>query len=212
MGASTAAGDPIKTIDLYDPDDGDDTHPARVCYLLPSDVTGVRKAILSWKILPFRSTTSLNPGTIGASTPTADASGSSGHTHTIPITGAVFANAVGWDGAGQNLKGTGGGNTGNINGESGHSHSHTHGSHTHSLTGPLNQAVTDQPPPYFNVTGIVIDGKDVTAALGGPWVGDIIELDISSVFRKELSTWHVIELDLDGLARVTSYLRIYYTT
>jgi len=59
---------------------------------------------------------------------------------------------------------------------------------------------------------IHFDGRDVTAALGGPWTGgDVVEMDITSVFRVEPGFWHTIALLLSGQGRLVSMLRLAYT-
>jgi hypothetical protein len=206
--SNVASVDPTKTVDHYDLDDVDATHPAHIAYVVPVN-TGIIKVTLSFHRRAFRSTVNLTPSTIGT-----DATGSSGHNHnhahTIPIGAGPFANAVGLAGvAGGNLLSATVGNTAAINadatGESGHSHSHSH-----TLTGSGAQSVTDG--VIGTITAISFDGIDKTAALGGPWSGDVVELDISSVFPKTPTVWHLIALTPSGLTRVVSLLRIYYTT
>jgi hypothetical protein len=208
MSAGVGAVDTTKTTDHYDLDDGDATTPIYLDYIVPTGMSGIIKVTLSWKRRPFRSTTNLTPSSIGT-----DATGSSGHSHnhghTIPVDAGPFANAVGQNAAGGNFASGFGPTTAPVNsnaqGESGHSHSHTH-----TLSGSGAQAVTEG--PIATVTAISFDGIDRTAALGGPWSGDVAELDITSVFLRSAATWHTIAFSLSGLGRLVNLLRIYYTT
>jgi hypothetical protein len=194
---------PIRTVDHYDLDDGDATHPIYVRYVMPADSSGFYKATLSFHPEAFRSTVSLNPSAVGAET-----GHSHSHGHTLAIQAAIFANAVGnATGGTPGQLATAGGMTdtttvqANAAGSSGHSH---------SLTGSSSQAVTDG--PIATVTAISVDGVDVTGTLGGPWNGDVVEMDITAVFQTDTGRWHTIALTLSGLGRICSLLRLYHST
>jgi hypothetical protein len=197
---------PVRTVDHYDLDDVDASHPINIDYIVPAAATGIIKVTLSWKLRPFRSTVNVNPGTIGTDA-TSESGHSHSHSHSIPIDAGPFSNAAGWDGG--NFKAGGGGTAptnGNAVGSSGHSHSHTH-----SLSGGGNQSVSEA-ATVGTITNLAIDGVDRTADVGGPWPnGDVIELDITSIFARSLSAWHGIALTPSALTRVVSLLRIYYT-
>ena len=175
MAGQYAAITPIKTADHYDLDDGDDTHPIYVPYVVPSNSNGIYKVTFSWLRKAFRSTADLNPSSIGSTTPSVDATGSSGHDHIHDHTWHIN------DGTGitaelsasSSAVYNGTGVTGDIatttvaTAESGHSHDHTHGSHSHALSGSGTQSVTDG--ATATVTALSLDGVDYTATLGGPW-------------------------------------------
>ncbi len=211
MSTALASVDPTKTTDHYDLDDGDATHPVYVPYIVPALAGGIIKVTLSWYRKPFRSTVNLNPSSIGP-----DASGESGHSHnhahTIPIDGGILPganDAIGNAGIGGNLFFNHPASTAptnpNANGSSGHSHNHSH-----TLTGTGVQSIAEG--PTATITALAMDGLDKTNALGGPWSGDMVELDISSLFPKTSGRWHEIAFSLSGLGRVVSLLRIYYTS
>jgi hypothetical protein len=181
-------------------DNVDNNSPAYIDYVLPKNFQRIVSARLSIRHRAYRTYNSFTAVSTGAET-----GHSHSHAHTIPITGAVFANAVGWDGAGQNLKGTGGGNTGNINtnaqGSSGHTHPLT-------LTGALG--VTEAAAPVNPGTTIAFDGVDQTAALGGPWNSDQVEIDITKFISTAVSIWHTVSLQPNQLVRMVALLRISY--
>ena len=203
----------VPAVDHYDLDDGDATHPIYIKFILPSTAATIGAATISWTNLPFRSTANLNPSSVGAGT--AHSHASAAHTHTVLTdnnSGFVSSNLEAMtDSSGTFTYGlwvsvppkdlvtfsTTPGATGNES------------SHTHSLTGSSAQAVTEAAAPS-HVTGLAIDGQDYTAPLGGPWIGDVIELDISTIFPTARAQWHTVLLSLAGLGRVLSMLRIYY--
>lgn len=211
MGSTVlASADPTKTIDHYDLDDGDAAAPIRIPYLVPGSLGAIIKVTLSWYRLPFRSTVNLNPSTIST-----DATQESGHTHshshTIPIDfwGPSGAPNMSWPVGGNHFGSGAGPGTAPTNPDATWSSGHTH-AHTHTLSGSSAQAVTEG--PRSNVNSVLVDGLDKTALLGGPWMNDQVEMDITSVFAVAAGVWHVIELKLAGLGRLMTLLRVYYTT
>jgi len=207
LSSPIASIDPTKTVDHYDRDDGDATHPIGIKYLVPAHANGIIRVTLSWSREPFRSTADLNPSSVAANTTDHNHS----HSHTmLQDNGTNFPtppNLEWWKDGGGNLYGLGAGGFdavtfGNASGES--------ATHSHALTGSGAQSVTDG--PIATITALSLDGIDYTATLGGPWAGDIVEMDISAVFQKAAGAWHNIVLSLSGLGRVTSLLRIYYTS
>jgi hypothetical protein len=203
-----------RTIDHYDLDDGDASHPIYVDYRTPAGMISMVKATISWKLRAFRSTVNLSPSSVGS-----DASGESGHSHshnhTMSFSGGLASNTNLMIESTNGAAPLGTPNTAfndsqtiqtNAQGSSGHSHSHTH-----SLTGSAQQQVTEG--ASNNVTALSIDGHDYTAALGGPWTGDVVDLDLTSDIAGYLSTnqWHTITLTLAGLGRLASVLRFYYS-
>lgn len=206
MATGLASVDPGKAIDHYDLDDGDSTHPIYISYLIPTipkPAAGIIKATLSWHCEAFRSTVALNPSVVGAGTAhkhQISVSGLNGNPAGVSLSLDVNSNYTSANDANTaiHIAGTFGPGVDNES------------THTHPLSGSSAQAVTDG--PTANVIGLSMDGRDVTAALGGPWTGDVIELDLSSVFVFTTGAWHRIALSLDGLGRLTSLFRIYYTT
>lgn len=193
---SPAAGFPA--VDHYDLDDGDASHPIFIDYVPPATATVIGKATLSWKMRQFRSTANLNPSSVGAG---------SAHAHEMFAIGSALGDVTSFesysDGGGVTVGfGAAGAFPGQLN-------SFNESAHTHSLTGTSSQAVTDG--ATTTVTNVLIDGVDQTAALGGPWSGDVVEMDITSVFSTTTGRWHTIQLNLAGLGRVVSMLRLYYS-
>ena len=196
MATGLASVDPTKTVDHYDLDDGDANYPVYIPYLVPALAAGIIKVTLSWKMKAFRSTANLNASSVaagGAHTPSVTTSNIA-LTHTLRHDGGAGSWSLD-DGASRVVQTTG---------------FDAVADHTHGLTGSTTQAVTEG--PVASITAISFDGADKTSGLGGPWTGDVVELDISSVFLKAPGLWHEIALSLSGLGRVVSLLRIYYTT
>ena len=176
-----AAGVPTgaRTVDHYDLDDGDASHPISIDYLVPFAST-VTKATISWRLRAFRSTANINPSSVGT-----DATAESGHSHSHNHGGHTHSvHVLGASGQVATLVGNGSGAAWGDNsqvsaydtsqivnsttpatdstGSSGHTHSHSH-----SLSGSGAQSVTDG--PVSTITNISFDGVDQTSALGGPW-------------------------------------------
>jgi hypothetical protein len=196
---------PPRVIDHWDLDDGDVGFPIYIPYIVPAEVSGIVKVTLSFHRMLFRSTTNVNPSSIGVDA-TAESGHSHSHSHSIPIDAGPFSNAAGWDGG--NFKAGGGGTAptnGNAVGSSGHNHSHTH-----NLIGGGAQSVNEA-SSLSNVTAIAFDGQDRTTELGGPWTGDVVEMIVTPYFRSQPGQWHTITLSLAGLARIASLFRVYYT-
>lgn len=67
---------------------------------------------------------------------------------------------------------------------SNHTHDVTVAAHSHTITTSLTYGIYEGPAPVNPNVSIVINGVDVTAALGGPWDTDAT-LDITSYLREE---------------------------
>lgn len=209
------------------PDDSDASFPYRFDFVLPSNFQKMISARLSWKLRNYRTYNTFTVSTTGATTPAADGAGgetghSHNHAHTIPITfqaGIGSADTVFWQGSGNPLQTTGSGpasgNTSAINsdatGSSGHNHgTHTHGSHTHTISGSSFLGITEDTPPLNPGITVAIDGTDFTAALGGPFQTDVIELDIRPYLPKSTGVFHTLTLQPNQRCRIHGILRLSY--
>lgn len=201
----------VPAVDHYDLDDGDATHPIFIDYIPPAVATTFGRATLSWKMRAFRSTANLNPSSVGNEA--SHTHGSAGHAHTIGSSPSGSSDLTGFiqysdGGTGNILMGGSVGPNTLVSFSTTPGATGTGSSHTHSLTGTAQQAVTDG--ASATVTALAIDSQDFTAALGGPWAGDVVELDITAVLPLKTGQWHTIQLTLSGLGRVVSMLRLYY--
>ena len=83
----------------------------------------------------------------------------------------------------------------------GESAPHTHNINVTSTLGVTEGAVA---------TGVAIafDGVDQTAALGGPFNADVVELDVRRFLVTSTGLWHVIAMQPTGLGRIEAHLRL----
>ncbi len=185
-------------VDSYTARDNVDVgFPMRINYLIPSLTQRVTTAKVSWKLMAYRTYSSISLSTTGAGSSHGHG-GESGHSHSHSHSEAAHAHhntpAVGGPGAftlsnGSGLQvasgpaggwntdnGNGGGTGGDATGSSGHGHSNE-ASHTHSVSGTTTLGIATG----TTATGLTIqfDGVDQTAALGGPWSTDVVELDVT---------------------------------
>ena len=194
-------------------DNVDATHPLRLKYVFPQNFQRLVTARLSFSLLPYRTYSSFTVSATGgqSATHTHGVDHSHSHAHTIPIGAGPFANAVGLAGvAGGQLLSSTTGNTGAINSDATTSSAPTSGGasvdHTHTVSGSSFLGVTEG----ATAAGVTIqfDGADQTAALGGPWSADIVELDVTKYLPTALGSWHTILLSSTGLGGILSHLRL----
>ncbi len=184
-------------------DNVDATHAANLRYIISKNVTRVVSARLSIFMAPYRTYNTLSVSATG----TESAGHSHGHSHTwavqdgtgIPTANMVFGNSPI---AVKNIGGT----TGNVpttTDSTGESATHTHNV---SATGVLG--VTEG----ATAAGVTIsfDGVDQTAALGGPFNADVIELDVRRFLITTIGVYHTIALQPTGNGRIEAHLRLGY--
>jgi len=188
---------------LWYADNIDATHAANLYYIIPSNTQRIVTAKLSLKLLPYRTYNTLSVSATG----TESAGHSHSHSHTwavqdgtgIPTANMAFQNSP--------IKVMNiGGTTGNVpttTDSTGESATHTHNV---SATGVLG--VTEG----ATATGVAIafDGVDQTAALGGPFNTDVVELDVRQFFPVSIGAWHLIAMQPSGLGHITAHLRLGY--
>lgn len=199
----------------------------RLWYVIPSNMVAIQKAFLSIKFLNYRTYSTITFGTTGtdatATTPAADATGESGHSHNhnhslLPTGNTAGAGTVAWNNGSPgilvvtNLAPNADTSSiqSNAAGSSGHSHNHTHGAHSHShshtISGSTIVGIQEDASPS-NVT-ILFDGVDRTVTLGGPFNTDIVELDITSFINQAKSAWHKIEFGGSSRGQLQMHLRL----
>lgn len=199
-------------------DDVDNLHPANLRYVMPANVQRLASARLSIHLAPYRTyntITGTNTGNTSNNHNHAHNHGahSHNHAHTIPIGNAGGSSAIQWSGSGNALQSSPGisGNTSPINSDAtaatpgidstGQSADHTH---------PLNLSQTLGVTEGTTAAGVMIsfDGVDVTAALGGPFSADVIELDVTKYLPQAKGVWHTIALTPAGIGRIEAHLRL----
>lgn len=220
-GAGSGQNDTYTNRDNVDP-----THPMVISYLIPSNSQRVIRALLSWRLHPYRTYNDFSvTGTGGQSvshvhdapTTNAESGHTHNHAHTIPISAGPFSNAIGWDAIGGNFKGgTGPGNTGNINssgvGSSGHTHTagntgNNNVNHTHTIASTDVLGITEGASATTITLGF--DGVDKTTLLGGPWSTDEVELDITPyIATLTIAEWHSISVGSATLGQIETHLRL----
>ena len=196
-------------------DNVDPSNPMTVSYLIPSSTQRVVSAKLSWRLNAYRTYSSLSL--------TATGNASVGHTHasathrhdmfqignvppastnTTWFAGPSAANPivlitpnVGTTSPLETYD-TSPGATG---GQS--------VTHTHTVSGSTTLGIA----LGASATGITIqfDGTDHTAALGGPWSTDVVELDVTPfIALTPTAAWHVISLGSTTLGQIETHLKI----
>jgi hypothetical protein len=184
----------------------DPTHPGRLYYVLPSNSQRVVSAKLSFWPLTYRTYNNFSATTTGGQSVT-HTHGSASHAHTIPIDAGPFANAVGQNAAGGNLSDGFGPTTAPVNATTpgatgGASIDHSHLISVTSTLGITEGAVA------AGMT-VLFDGVDRTAVLGGPWSGDVIEMDVTKYVQDvSRGVKHLISLTSTTLGQIQGHLRL----
>jgi|GEM_PF-3459503 len=194
---------------LWYADNIDGTHAANLYYIIPSNTQRIVTAKLSLKLLPYRTyNTSSGASTGIESGDHSHGSAAHGHSQHIVTTGVVTADLVGLAGAiGDNTVGAAY-DIPNINSTTPGSTGGQSADHTH----PLNITQTLGVTEGATATGVAIafDGVDQTAALGGPFNADVIELDVRQYFPVSIGAWHLIAMQPSGVGRISAHLRLGY--
>ena len=180
-------------------DNVDATHPANLRYVIASTTQRIVSARLSIHLAPYRTYNSLTL----TSTGTENRGHNYGHGHTISSNGNPQTATLGLDaGSAWTIGGGGVGTTPPTNSDStGESQTHSH-----TVSGSATLGVTEG-ATATNVT-IAFDGVDATAALGGPFAVDQIELDVTPYLITTKDAWHVIAMEPSGLGRIEAHLRL----
>lgn len=200
-------------------DNVDATHAANLRYVISANVQRVVSARLSIHLAAYRTYNTLTLSNTGnASVDHTHTGGtttteSANHAHTWPIGSSNFGAANLKDaGAGvSTIDNTGPFTIGTTTEDTLHSHSGgtTSGqsqTHNHTVSGSSTLGVTEGAV----ATGVTVafDGVDQTAALGGPFNADMIEIDVRRFIGLATGVWHVIAMQPSGLGRIEAHLRL----
>src|SRR5665213_487223 len=178
-------------------DNVDSTHPANLRYVIASTTQRIVSARLSIHLAPFRTYNSLSISATGAG---------SSHHHTTSVTTGNASNT-------HSLRHDGGAGTWTLDDGSSlvvqttaFDNSGNEATHTHSVSGSSVLGVTEG----ATATGVTVafDGVDATAALGGPFTTDQIELNVAPYLISTQGAWHVIAMQPSGLGRIEAHLRL----
>ena len=218
--------------------DGGGGFPANLRYVVAATTQRIATAKLSIHLAKYRTYSTLTLSSTGTESATHTHSGGStggesghshSHAHSITIIAGTVVSTVGFQVAtptsGSQLVNSGGGNgtdTASINSDGGTGSSgHTHGqgttntesaTHTHSVSGTTTLGVSEG-AVATGVTIKFINGKtgatvDATAALGGPFNADVVELDITRYLPQDKGVWHTVQMQPSGLGRIEAHLRL----
>lgn len=192
--------------------------PYRLVFQIPTNFAVIQKVLLT--VVP--STSSSSAGSTGnttatnnATTPTADASGESGHSHghshVITINAGTGANGnitIGNANPGDLWNASGVANNAATNttttASSGHSHNHTHGSHNHTQNAHSHSITAGTPGSGPSASGITVwagtvDGTMNQLAGFGPYTATTSNIDITTAISTNSSIGFgsgVFEIDL----------------
>lgn len=179
--------------------------PLNIRYIIPSNIQRLVAARLSFHLAAFR--VNLNSTTVGGTN----------HYHvaaSLAAGGANTGGVLGFDvSANLNTTGAGGGwftsteipANPDVPSDSTRSLGpFTEAPHVHRLTlGVFESTVA------AGVT-VAFDSVDRTAALGGPWSADVIEMDVRPYVSTAPGAYHTIALQPTGLGRIEAHLRLTY--
>jgi len=183
-------------------DNVDGTHPANLRYVIPATTQRVVSARLSLKLSPYRTYSSFS------TTATGNPSIDHHHNATASVTTTNVAlthtlrsdNTGSWslDDGSSRFVGTTAFDTNLTAGED--------VAHTHLIVGSSFLGITEGAVP----TGVAVsfDGVDQTAAIGGPFNADMIEIDVRPYLSVATGVWHVIAMQPSGLGRIEAHLRL----
>jgi hypothetical protein len=211
----TAAGLAVQPISSTPPssplcyaDNIDATHPLNCDFTLSAGIHTFF-AKLSFRLLPYRTYSSLTLAATGGASQTHTHPHSATHSHTwhaanvnpTTATLAIVAGAVqGFDNV--NLPA----DIATTSVAPGTTDANTQ-DHTHSISGTSILGVAEG--ASTSITAIALDGTDVTASLGGgPWANDVVDLDLTTLMPVGDGKWHRIALRAAGLGRVVAILRL----
>lgn len=203
--------------DTYSPSDNvDATHPLNIRYIIAGNTQRLTSARLSFHLSAYRTYSNFTAAGTGAETGHTHSHSHSHnhgshihaddldytHGHTENLAASYTQNAtlgptvLGW--VGSTLATTPSTDaTANAAGSSGH---------THTVSGSTFSGVVEA----ATAAGLTIsfDGVDKTAALGGPWSVDVVELDVRPYLATTVGVYHTIALTPAGLGRIEAHLRL----
>ena len=208
------------------PDAADANFPYNFDYEIPGNFQRIISARLSFKIRPYRTYSSLTLSATGnASNDHTHTGGTTGtesatHNHTINYDNsngatAVFLSSVNAGKLSNNLPVAS--DSGSTLGTENATHTHSGGistgqsaTHTHTVSGTTTLAIAEDVAPANPGITVKVDGSDVTSKIGGPFNGDMIEVDVTQVLKTSAKVWHVMSLQPNQRVRITGILRISY--
>lgn len=188
-------------------DNLDATHPGNLRYIISANVQRVVSARLSIHLAPYRTYNSLALTVTGNASVTHNHA-STGHFHSGTFVANPSTSFPVYQDAGTNLSAPGvTGTMSNLTdsttpGATGNASA----THTHNVTGSSTLGVTEG----TTASGVTIafDGADQTAALGGPFNADAIELNVLPYLATAKSVFHVIAMQPTSLGRIEAHLRL----
>jgi hypothetical protein len=187
-------------------DNVDATHAANLRYIISKNVTRVVSARLSIFMAAYRTYNNFSATTTGGESATHNhTSNTTTHNHTTPVTNNNYTNFVKIAG---NAFGNDGGLTSAIptNQSSSGATDQNTADHTHLISVTSTLGVTEG----ATATGVTLsfDGVDATAALGGPFNADVIELDVRHFIQVAQGVKHTVAMTPSGLGRIEAHLRL----
>lgn len=199
------------------PDAADATFPYNFDYEIPGNFQRLVSAKLSFRIRPYRTYSTLTLSATGnaSNDHTHGMSHTHSHNHTWHIGSSNLSAATMWsDGLGNVFDTTvGASNIATTTDATGSSAANTGGqsaTHTHSVSGTTTLGIAEDAAPVNPGITVSIDGSDVTAAVGGPFNGDLAEIDVTQVLKTAAKVWHTLSLQPNQRVRITGILRISY--
>ncbi len=184
---------------LWFGDNVDGTHPGNFRYVIADNVQRIVSARLSIHLAPYRTYNTSS----GANTGIESANHSHGHGHSWHVANEGSATGNMDVGGTTVFSLVGPTDIPTTTNSAGQSADHTH---------PLNIAQTLGVTEGATATGVTIafDGVDATAALGGPFNADVIELDVRRFLVTKIGVYHTIALQPTGNGRIEAHLRLGY--
>lgn len=193
------------------PDAADANFPYNFDYEIPGNFQRIISAKLSFKIRPYRTYSSLTVNNTGAGT-----AHSHNHGHGLTVSGNAQSPAgvaFGLD-AGNNYTAANDANTtihtAGAYGPGTNADATTEATHTHPLSATTTLGISEDGAPVNPGITVKVDGTDVTAAIGGPFNSDQVEVDVTQVLKTSAKVWHTMSLQPNQRVRLTGILRISY--
>jgi hypothetical protein len=198
-------------------DNVDLTHPISLSYLIPSNSQRVMRALLSWRLHAYRTYNTLSvsaTGTESVGHTHASAAHNHNHGHNMAIGSGGVGGTLNMVSPNGPLQLSSGGpltdTTTVVNDATSTTPGSTGGvsaNHTHNVSASGVLGITEG-TTATNIT-LSFDGVDQTAALGGPWNTDVVELDVTQFLTiLPLGAWHTIALSSATLGQIESHLRV----
>lgn len=195
-------------------DNVDGTHPANLRYVIAANTQKIVSARLTIHLAPYRTYSNFSVTATGTESAGHTHAHSATHQHTMfDIGGAPGATTnTAWFSdtntnpivfATPNVGNTSPMSTdfrapGTSNGES--------ATHTHAVSGSSFLGVSEG--VTASAVTISFDGVDQTAALGGPFNSDQIELNVRPYLGTSLGVLHTVAMQPSGLGRIEAHLRL----